>query len=63
MKAIDLTEKKIGRHKHGTWVALSHNIVIAEGRTFEEAYDKAVEKGAKKPLVASTEVPPSTMIL
>lgn len=46
MKAIDLTEQKIGRHPHGAWVALSHNKVVAEGRTFEEAYDKAIEKAA-----------------
>lgn len=63
MKAIDLTEQKIGRHPQGTWVALSHNRVVAEGRIFEEAYDRAVKKGVKKPLIASTTAPPAPMIL
>lgn len=63
MKAIDLTEQKIGHFARGTWVALSDNTVVAEGKTFKEAYDKAVQKGVKRPLIASTEAAPATMIL
>ena len=64
MTKIDLTEKNIGKHKPGTWVALAEdNKVVAEGQNFNEVYDKAVAKGIKEPFVASTTVTRCTMIL
>lgn len=63
MKRIDLTEEKIGRHPKGAWVAMFRNEVVAEGKTMQEAYEKAVDKGVEEPLVVSTRPMPSTMVL
>lgn len=64
MNKIDLTKKKIGRHKPGTWVALnSQNKLIAKGATFDEVYEKAISKGTKEPFVANMTVERCTMIL
>lgn len=55
MAAIDWT--KIYKKYRGLWVALENDeiTVVASGKTAKEAWEKAQEKGCKKPLL--TRVP------
>ena len=51
-KAIDW--RKIWQKNKGRWVALKNDerTVVAVGKTAKEAWEKAIKKGYKKPILA-----------